>query len=403
MANNKSKKHNNEIYDYKPSNPKDPKIPDLFLESEDLANEESNHEFADFKTSTKTIDLSEKEIKKSYSLYDITATDNNEDYAKSKSDAKSLIDRIKNAQRESIENNQQEIIYENNPETGTSDFMNSQENSETTPTENKTVMPDPNSKDRLFSTYRIDQALPRSPFKDAKTRIEEASRNSRERISKQDIETIVNTFRHKVVKTTKYEVVLKNTKFGFEIYNNSSDGRWWVATVCFEEIWNPRKASFITFWTGNTFIGYGMPTLETVINKTHELMNNGRTGRVVWKDFVCDWDEKHNRLIASDTPKQFSWKEYQKIVKWWETNKIFILVKQKDVKDYEDIMNEVKEKKQRGERVNPLISLQSKLVDPPRRAQHLYGYPVENPDYKGMDYLNPENKLYEIGFTFTSE
>ncbi|QEH62127.1 hypothetical protein SCHIN_v1c09340 [Spiroplasma chinense] len=361
-----SKGKKTELFDYQPSNPRDPKMPTLTVDFDEQQVEKETESWnpeSNFESSTKK----EVESKKP----EVIGSNN-----KAKQGAKSIIDRLK-AIKDEAEGKPKE-------KEGPSEL----------------VMPDPNSENRLYAGYR-PSASSASPVKrDAQTLIKNSHKQAREKLKPQEIEKIVKFFKHKVVKINRTEVVLKNNKYGFEIYNNNVDGRWWVAATCHEELWNPRKQNYISFWSGNTFIGYGQATLKETLEKAEELMNYGRTGNIIWKDFAVDWNEKGNRFIASNTARKFTWKEYQKIVKWYDENKIWILVKQQGVVDYEDLMNETKAKKARGEKINPMTSVQAKLLDPPRKAQFLFGYPVKDPKYKGEDYANPENKLYEIGFAY---
>gem|GEM_PF-4090597 len=64
-------------------------------------------------------------------------------------------------------------------------------------------------------------------------------------------------------------------------------------------------------------------------------------------------------------------------------------------------MEEIKQKKLKGELISPLLTLQTKLIDPPRKAINIYAYPVNKLEYKGDEYVKPENKLYQIAFSFT--
>ncbi|QGS52172.1 hypothetical protein [Spiroplasma tabanidicola] len=366
-------KKNKKVADFKPSQEFDPKRPTLTLdESIDLDEDKTNY--------TKTYDR--------FDLNNDTETNNspiktneedqtqNQNLENNKNDAKSIIARLKRQLEEKEQRDEQ-------LEKG-----------------GKVVMPDPNSENRLYGRPKANFEDYTKVFKDPKTKLRDASRHARDNFTQEEIDKIVETFTYKVVKVTKKEVVLKYSKYGFEFFKNNSDGRYWVSTLIFEEVWNPRKYSYITYWNGNTFIGYGNKTLDECIQKAKDLTVSTRTGDVVWKDFVIDWNQKNNRFIVGDTPKKFTWDEYRKIVKWWDENKIWILVKQEKVRDIEDLMNETREKKAKGERVSPLASIQAKLLDPPRRAQGVHGYPVQDPKYKGKDYIKPENKLYEIGFTY---
>ncbi len=278
----------------------------------------------------------------------------------------------------------------------------SHEESDNNPEQSKLVMPDPNSNDRLikYGSYKVAYEAKVPDYRNSQKIVKDSKKEARENLQKKDIDVIVNTFKHKVIKINKTEVVIKNNKYGFEFYKNSFDRRWWVTAIVFDEIWNPKKEAYLSLWSGNAFVGYGENTLDEVISRAHTLTTSGRTGNIVWRDFVISWNEQNNRFLAGDKPTQFTFKEYQKIIKWWDANKIRIHVKQEKIKDYEDLMNETKLKKAKGEFVSPMVAIQAKLLDPPRKAKYIFGYPVKKKDYKGKDYANPENKLYEIGFAF---
>ncbi|QBQ07969.1 hypothetical protein SGLAD_v1c07700 [Spiroplasma gladiatoris] len=371
MEDNKFEK---KLTDYKPNNPNDPKMPSL---KEDV--KETKENIKEELVNERYLEENDFTVKNEVVKNEKQETLSNSQNEESKSDAKSIIARLKQQNEEREKRTEKE-------KTGS-----------------KVVMPDPNSEDRLYGRYKPDLAAINRFLRDPRTKLRDASRHARDNFTQEEIDLIVNTFTYKIVKISKKEIVIKYSKYGFELFKNHADGRYWVSTVSFEEVWNPKKFSYITFWNGNTFIGYGNKTIEECITKTKQLMASGRTGDVVWKDFVTGWSQQNNRFIAGDVPTKFTWNEYKKIIKWWDENKIWILVKQEKVKDYEDLMNETRQKKASGQKVSPLVSIQAKLLDPPRRAQGVHGYPVENPDYKGNDYSKPENKLYEIGFTFVAE
>ncbi|ASP27999.1 hypothetical protein SCORR_v1c02240 [Spiroplasma corruscae] len=347
---------------YKPKNPNDPKMPNLTGQNREEINSKVKEEIIEkvFKT-TKVGD-------------DEPFSDN--------SKAKSLINSLK----QKLANKEDED-------------KNKDDNEESKP---KMVMPDPTSDLNIVNHLRNRGSISnRILHQNTKDKMKTLREDHRISLKKDEIDLIAETFREKVVRVSPNSVVLKISKFGLEIYKNNVDKRYWVVAICFDELFNPAKLAFTNFWTGGAFIGYGFDYLEETIEKAKDLSNSGRTGNIYWKDFVVDWNKETNRFVTSDEPKQFKYSEYKKIIEWYKQNKVRICVKNKNRKDYEDLMKEVKEKKAKGEFVSPLASLQAKMIDKPRKATFVFGYPVEKSDYKGKEYVKPENKLYEIGFAFT--
>ncbi|AKU79470.1 hypothetical protein [Spiroplasma turonicum] len=268
--------------------------------------------------------------------------------------------------------------------------------------ESRLVLPDPESELNIVNQLRNRGSIKnRALQQNTKDKIKTLREDHRLHLKEQEIELIKSTFKEKVIKVNRNSIVLKNSKFGFEIYKNNVDKRYWVVAICFEELFNPQKITYTNLWTGGAFIGYGYDDLDLTLNKTLNLFKTGRTGNIYWKDFVVDWSKETNRFITDEEPKKFTYTEYKKIIDWYSKNKIRICVKNKNKKDYEDLMFEVKQKRANGEFVSPMVALQAKMIDKPRKASYIFGYPVLNPNYKGKDFVKPENKLYEIGFAFT--
>ncbi|AUB31896.1 hypothetical protein [Spiroplasma floricola] len=364
------KKDLKNIYNYKPSNPDDPKIPSFDQEL-------SNQYISSFDDSKfyfeSSINKNIVENSKNDSEVLIEGLEDN------KQNANSIIARIKEFNES-----------KNSPKTQDDELVT-----------NELIMPDPTSELNILNIIRNNKY--RSMENIAKTRetIKKTRKEVRIKLTEKEIKKILSTFKIKVIKVTQKEVVLKNSKYGFEIFKNSSDNRYWVVASCFEEIWNPIKSTYSNLWNGNAFIGYGYNDFDEMIEKTKNLMIKGKTGNIIWRDFVIGWNKEKNRFYAADKPTQFTFAEYKKIVKWYKENKIRILVKQTKVKDIEDLMEENRLKRQKGEKLSGMSTIQAKLLDPPRRASLVFGYPVNNPKYKGKDFANPENKLYEIGFALT--
>ncbi|AUM62864.1 hypothetical protein [Spiroplasma monobiae] len=369
-----TKKDLKSIYEYKPSNPRDPKMPSLERTSD--YNNGSSFDDSDFyfESSIGVNDSSKNSQKEDNSSVLIDGLED------SKKNASNVIAKIKG-----INETTKTLEEKTNEELFTSEI----------------VMPDPTSELNIFNAFANRKYRALEEMSRTKEIIKNTRGEVRLKLTEKEVKKILETFRSKVVKVTQKEVVIKNNKYGFEIYRNSSDKRYWVAASCFEEIWDPKKNSYVNLWSGNSFTGYGYHDFDQVINQTITMMTKGKTGSIIWRDFVTGWSKQKNRFYASDTPTQFTYSEYKKIVKWYRENKIWILVKQAKVKDIEDLMEENKMKRKTGEPISAMSTIQAKLLEPPRRASLVFGYPVKDPNYKGKDYANPENKLYEIGFAFT--
>ncbi|AGR41485.1 hypothetical protein [Spiroplasma taiwanense] len=363
------KNKRNEIFDYKPSNSKDPRIPSLDINK------------------TEPQELENKEVK--VKINKINNEQLNEDLKIDNSKAKNLIQKLKESSN-----------FVKNPLSNSNEIKN-QVHEENLETQSKLILPDPNSDLNILNSFSKKREKSVNLINKTQEVMKTLKNEPHIKLTEEEKIKIMKNFKYKIVKVTNREILIKNSKYGFEIHHNNTDKRYWVITICFEELWNPRKINYINLWSGNSFIGYGFNTLDQCIEETKKLMVSGKTGNIIWKDFVVDWNKETKRFIVADKAKKFTYEEYKKIVKWYHENKIWILVKQEKIKDYEDIMQEAKEKRKNGEQLSPLFEIQAKLIEPPRKANYIFSYPVENPKYKGKDYENPENKLYEIAFGFS--
>lgn len=267
----------------------------------------------------------------------------------------------------------------------------------------KKILPNPYSLEKLDSN-RINQMNRQRNIdsqNDIKIRIRSMHDIVRNNLTEEHVKLICDTFKEKVIKVTKKEVILKYSKYGFEFFYNNSDNRFWISTITFDEPFNPKKLQYLTLWIGNTFLGYGFKDLKMTIEKAKEMMIRGRTGNILWKDYLIEYSSEKNRIVSGNQPLQMTYEEYIKFQKWFMTNKIWIFVKRSGNIDAEDLMIQTREQKRSGQKVNPLAGLQSKMLDGPRKAHYIYGYPVKKPNYKGDDYVNSKNKLYEVGFTYS--
>ncbi|WP_339030365.1 hypothetical protein [Spiroplasma endosymbiont of Cantharis nigra] len=365
------------IYNYQPLDPHDPKMPSLTkTESVNDNYETINIEEKDIVSKDRTQELIfESERPKKVKVESEAIIEGLEDNKKS---ASNIISKLKR---------QNEITKttELDEELVTHDF----------------VFPDPKSDLNILNSFAHKRMTSYNQLNETKARIKMSRGEVRLKLTENEIQLILNKFKAKVIKVTSKEVVLKNSKYGFEIYRNSSDKRYWVAATNFEEIWDPKSNNYMNVWTGNAFTGYGFHDFNETLKQTDTMMTKGKTGWIMWRDHVIDWNKDTNRFYSGSEPKKFTYDEYKKIVKWYKENKIWILVKQEKVKDIEDLMEENKDKRRKGEAIAPIATIQAKLLQPPRRASLVYGYPVDNPSYKGKDYVKPENKLYQIGFAFS--
>ncbi|WP_338984661.1 hypothetical protein [Spiroplasma endosymbiont of Diplazon laetatorius] len=379
-----AKKDLKSIYEYRPSNPNDPKMPSL--------ERTSDSEFGS------SLDDSEFYFESS-----INPNAAQEVKEKPKKQTK-LKEEKSEVLLEGLEDNKQNatsVIAKIRGLSELSNTLNTVEKSGDELVTNEFVMPDPTSELNIFNAFANKKYRAMEEFSRTKEIIKNSRGEVRLKLTEKEIKKILETFRSKVVKLTQKEVVLKNSKYGFEIYRNSSDKRYWVAASCFEEVWDPKKNNYVNLWSGNSFTGYGYHDFDETIAQTINMMTKGKTGNVIWRDFVTGWNKQKNRFYAGDEATQFTYTEYKKIVKWYRENKIWILVKQAKVKDIEDLMEENKMKRKSGEPLSAMSTIQAKLLEPPRRASLIFGYPVKDPNYKGKDFANPENKLYEIGFALT--
>lgn len=377
----------NKLYDYQPSNPDSSKMPNLKGESEVVTAVEKTTPIEVEKVEAPTPQPSDSE----------PIVKPNE----AKSAAQSLIAKLKaqNEPQQAIQTPQETPTQRYVKAVDKNVLDSEAENFEVMP---NVVMPDPNSEDCLQKrkyNYKVnDEVL---PYKDVRGTMKRLQKDVRANLTEQDTQAIIKKFAHKVIRVNKKEIVIKHTKFGYKFYKNNNDQKWWVVALKFEEPFNPKDPKYITFWSGNSFIGYGFTTLEECLNKADNLILGGRTGDIVCRDYVVRWNKERDRFIAGENPTSFEWKEYQKIIKWYENNKIRIHVKDEKVKDQEDLLLELREQKAKGIAVNPLTTLRSKMLEAPRKAVNIFGYPVKDPHYKGKEITKAENKLYQIAFSFT--
>ncbi|AHI54024.1 hypothetical protein SSABA_v1c06220 [Spiroplasma sabaudiense Ar-1343] len=215
------------------------------------------------------------------------------------------------------------------------------------------------------------------------------------------IKTIFHEFKEKVISATPKLVILKDRKFGYELFIDGSNNRFWVNALEFQEPINLKSPKYKHVWQGNSFIGYGFVEFEDFINKVHNLMSKGKTGVNLFRDYVVDVNFDRNRFISSNHDfKLFTYEEYVKIEKWYVKNKINIMIKIAGQKDIEDLNDEIKMQNKDKSKTTALQVIQAKLLLPPRRCRFLVVMPCLNPKYKGKNFANPENKLYKIGFLF---
>jgi hypothetical protein len=368
----------------KPKNPNDPKNPFANIEQEIFSGSGNEVEERSEPTSSKYL-ASKKEINSF--VFDRNETTQTLEQEALKSKALSILRKSKPDDRK--------IIDENNPES--MKFLE-----EEVRTFGEYVTPDPNSAHKFRQTQGSEYQLTyaKKHQEAVKLKIRGLQDVIRTPLQAKDVRKLLNEFQHYIIKIAKTEIVLKSAKYGFEIYYNNADNRWWIVTLKFDEPYDPKKLNYITYWVGNTFIGYGFKTITQLIEKTREMLTRGRTGYVAWRDHMVSFNEKTNRIHTNTEPVALTFKEYKKFVAWFKKNKIWVMVKRDGMKDSEDLMLEVREQRKRGEKVSPLAGVQAKLVEPPRKPNFITSYPVPDPKYTGDEYDNPENKLYQVGFAF---
>jgi hypothetical protein len=265
---------------YKPKNPNDPKNP--------FANDEF------FDVPSRDVEVVTKRAKpsKERSQFDLKANESNQTL-----ELETLKSRVSSILRKNTANSNM-VIDENNP--ASLEFLDKEERKF-----GEFVMPDPDSANNLKAMRTTEYKLEynKKHQEEVRLKIRGLQDVIRTKLEQDDIDTIVQAFQHNVIKVGKTEVILKAAKYGFEIYYNNADERWWI-------------------------------------------------------------------------------------------------VKKEGMKDSEDLMLEIRDKRKKGEKINPLAGVQAKLLEPPRKPNFITAYPVANPGYDGDDYTDPKNKLYQIGFTF---
>ncbi|WP_338971402.1 hypothetical protein [Spiroplasma endosymbiont of Panorpa germanica] len=267
-----------------------------------------------------------------------------------------------------------------------------------------TVMPDPNSEVNVYKKGWALESLrvAKSEFSNKKNKILMVNQPKPNlKLSNKQLQIINNTFKEKILSISEKCVILKDRKFGYEIFINGVDNRYWVNALEFHEPINFKNPKYNHVWQGNSFIGYGFKTFEECLEKTNELMVRGKTGVNLFKDYVVDINFERNRFISSTRDfKLFNYVEYCKIEKWYLKNKINIMIKTAGQKDLEDLNDEIKSQFSQKLKTTAVQAIQSKMLLPPRRCKFMISIPCQNPKYRGKDFANPENKLYKIGFLF---
>ncbi|AGM25924.1 hypothetical protein SSYRP_v1c03300 [Spiroplasma syrphidicola EA-1] len=212
-------------------------------------------------------------------------------------------------------------------------------------------------------------------------------------LAEKDKTTIINHFKHLVCAVKKDAVVIKHSKYGYEIFKSAVDNKYWTYAVTFTEPINAAKPVYKHHWVGNAFVGYGFETLAEVLEKTAELMQRGPTANVHFRDYLSSWDEQEDRIYLDWEEKEFTYEEYNKFQKWFAKNKIKIMAKQVGVKDAEDY-NKEKEQQKTG-----LAVLLGKMQDPPRRPRAM-AVMIRPTAKNKTEWHDPKLKKYIIGFMY---
>ncbi|WP_342268674.1 hypothetical protein [Spiroplasma endosymbiont of Aspidapion aeneum] len=280
--------------------------------------------------------------------------------------------------------------------------------------ENGYIIPDPSSTSKI-TTYRefYNRSVNSSPQsflnrslshgRPGAASLGSAKSESRRTLTKKEIEFLISKFGTKVIKITKYEVILKHLKYGYEIYFNINDNRWWVVALVFNEPYDCstlKAIKFTTLWSGSSFIGYGMNSLEEVYEKTELLFKTGRTGNIVIREYLYDYNIKTKRIYVYDEPKVLTYEEYKTFSSWFRKNRIDIFLKTYGKQDAEDLEQINYENKKKGIQDARAV-LGMKFAIMPRKSNYIFAYPVPNPKKSKSDLWKPENKFYQIAFGVT--
>jgi hypothetical protein len=197
---------------YKPKNPNDPKNP--------FANDEF------FDVPSRDVEVVTKRAKpsKERSQFDLKANESNQTL-----ELETLKSRVSSILRKNTANSNM-VIDENNP--ASLEFLDKEERKF-----GEFVMPDPDSANNLKAMRTTEYKLEynKKHQEEVRLKIRGLQDVIRTKLEQDDIDTIVQTFQHNVIKVGKTEVILKAAKYGFEIYYNNADERWWIVTLQFEE------------------------------------------------------------------------------------------------------------------------------------------------------------------------
>jgi hypothetical protein len=190
---------------YKPKNPNDPKNP--------FANDEF------FDVPSRDVEVVTKRAKpsKERSQFDLKANESNQTL-----ELETLKSRVSSILRKNTANSNM-VIDENNP--ASLEFLDKEERKF-----GEFVMPDPDSANNLKAMRTTEYKLEynKKHQEEVRLKIRGLQDVIRTKLDQDDIDTIVQTFQHNVIKVGKTEVILKAAKYGFEIYYNNADERWWI-------------------------------------------------------------------------------------------------------------------------------------------------------------------------------
>jgi hypothetical protein len=193
---------------YKPKNPNDPKNP--------FANDEF------FDVPSRDVEVVTKRAKpsKERSQFDLKANESNQTL-----ELETLKSRVSSILRKNTANSNM-VIDENNP--ASLEFLDKEERKF-----GEFVMPDPDSANNLKAMRTTEYKLEynKKHQEEVRLKIRGLQDVIRTKLDQDDIDTIVQAFQHNVIKVGKTEVILKAAKYGFEIYYNNADERWWIVVL----------------------------------------------------------------------------------------------------------------------------------------------------------------------------
>lgn len=222
------------------------------------------------------------------------------------------------------------------------------------------------------------------------TKLNLNNKNVKDKLSEQDQKIIENHFKHLVLVKAKDNIIIKDTRYGFELFKSKLDHKYWVYAIKFQEPLNYQKPKYQHVWISDAFIGYGEEQLKALILKVENMMQSGPTGNTHFRDYLVGYDPFKQRIFLDYEPKEWNFKEYDKFQKWFDKNRIKIMAKSKGQLENDDFKNKPKIG------INVLLS---KLQDPLKRPKGIVTYFTKGKKTDN-DWYHPESKKYIVGFLY---